>query len=121
VKLKVPDSLTRYRVMAVAVLEKQFGEGEATVTARLPLMVRPRRRASSIRRSLRSAGGDPEPDRRSAAGAGGGARSNVRLVQGQGRAVTVPANDRVEVRFAAAAAAPGNGALPAGRSLGQVE
>lgn len=42
VPLKVPDSLTRYRIMAVAAAgEKQFGKGESTITARLPLMVRP--------------------------------------------------------------------------------
>ena len=42
VAVKLPDNLTRYRVMAVAVAgERQFGTGEATITARLPLMVRP--------------------------------------------------------------------------------
>src|SRR5262249_36835434 len=35
VKVKLPDNLTRYRVMAVAVAgEKQFGIGESTITAR---------------------------------------------------------------------------------------
>lgn len=39
---KLPDNLTRYRVMVVAVAEgKYFGMGEANMTARLPLMVRP--------------------------------------------------------------------------------
>ena len=42
VPVKLPDSLTRYRVMAVAVEgERRFGSGEATIVARLPLMVRP--------------------------------------------------------------------------------
>ncbi|HEY3027025.1 MAG TPA: Ig-like domain-containing protein [Pyrinomonadaceae bacterium] len=42
VKLKLPDNLTRYRVMAVAVAGgKQFGSGESAITARLPLMARP--------------------------------------------------------------------------------
>jgi uncharacterized protein YfaS (alpha-2-macroglobulin family) len=42
VKIKLPDNLTRYRVMAVAVAgEKQFGKGESAITARLPLMARP--------------------------------------------------------------------------------
>jgi uncharacterized protein YfaS (alpha-2-macroglobulin family) len=41
VKVKLPDNLTRYRVMAVAVAgAKQFGLGESSITARLPLMVR---------------------------------------------------------------------------------
>src|SRR3712207_9319472 len=42
VKVKVPDNLTRYRVMAVSVAGgKQFGSGESNITARMPLMVRP--------------------------------------------------------------------------------
>ncbi len=42
VKVKVPDNLTRYRVMAVAVAGgKQFGSGESAITARQPVMVRP--------------------------------------------------------------------------------
>jgi hypothetical protein len=42
VPVKLPDNLTRYRVMAVAVAgSRQFGKGEATITARLPIMVRP--------------------------------------------------------------------------------
>ena len=41
VEYKLPDNLTRYRVMVVAATEKDFGSAEANVTARLPLMVRP--------------------------------------------------------------------------------
>src|SRR4030095_11648364 len=42
VSIKMPDNLTRYRVVAVAVAgDKQFGKGESAITARLPLMVRP--------------------------------------------------------------------------------
>ena len=42
VKVTLPDNLTRYRVMVVAVAgEKQFGKGESSITARLPLMLRP--------------------------------------------------------------------------------
>ncbi len=63
---RLPDNLTRYRVMVVAVAGgKQFGKGESAITARLPLMVRP-----SAPRFLNF--GDrfelpvvrPEPDRR---------------------------------------------------------
>ena len=41
--IKLPDNLTRYRVMVVAVDSNgdQFGTGESNLTARLPLMVRP--------------------------------------------------------------------------------
>src|SRR5262249_1473732 len=42
VELTLPDNLTRYRVVAIAVAgDKQFGKGESALTARLPLMVRP--------------------------------------------------------------------------------
>ncbi len=42
VAVKVPDNLTRYRVMVVGVAEgKYFGAAETNLTARLPLMVRP--------------------------------------------------------------------------------
>ena len=43
VSVELPDNLTRYRVMAVAVDKagNRFGTGESNVTARLPLMVRP--------------------------------------------------------------------------------
>jgi uncharacterized protein YfaS (alpha-2-macroglobulin family) len=40
--IKLPDNLTRYRVMVVAVADgTHFGSTEANLTARLPLMVRP--------------------------------------------------------------------------------
>lgn len=42
VSFKLPDNLTRYRVVAVAADKKsRFGKGESSITARLPLMVRP--------------------------------------------------------------------------------
>ncbi len=42
IPVTLPDNLTRYRVMVVAVAgENRFGSGEANITARLPLMVRP--------------------------------------------------------------------------------
>ena len=42
VAVKLPDSVTRYRVMAIAAArENDFGAQESTITARLPLMVRP--------------------------------------------------------------------------------
>ena len=42
VAVKLPDNLTRYRVMVVAVDEgRQFGMAETNLVARLPLMVRP--------------------------------------------------------------------------------
>lgn len=42
VKLHLPDSLTRYRIMAAAIYgDDSFGSTESNVTARLPLMVKP--------------------------------------------------------------------------------
>ena len=109
VKVKVPDSLTRYRVTAVSVAGgKQFGAGESSITARMPLMVRP-----SAPRFLNF--GDrfelpvvvqnqtDEPLEASVAVRA----ANAELTEGAGRRVRVPANDRVEVRFPVAAARAG--------------
>ncbi len=103
VKVKLPDNLTRYRIMAVAVAGgKQFGGGESTVTARLPLMVRP-----SAPRFLNF--GDKfelpvvlqnQTDTPMEVNVAVRA-ANAELTAGGGRRVTVPANDRVEVRFPA--------------------
>src|SRR6185436_16837307 len=105
VQVKVPDNLTRYRIVAIAVAgDKQFGKGESAITARLPLMVRPSPprflnfgdkfelpvviqnqtdQAMTVKVAVRG--------------------SNAAITAGMGRKVTVPANDRVEVRFPAAA------------------
>jgi alpha-2-macroglobulin len=109
VKVKLPDNLTRYRVMAVAATgDKQFGTGEAAITARLPLMVRP-----SAPRFLNF--GDKfelpvvvQNQTDAAMQVDVAVRmSNAQLTAGAGRRVTVPANDRVEVRFPSAASKPG--------------
>jgi len=42
IKLHLPDSVTRYRIMAAAVAgDNCFGSSESNITARLPLMVKP--------------------------------------------------------------------------------
>ncbi len=102
VKVNLPDNLTRYRVMVVAVDKSgnQFGSGEANITARLPLMVRP-----SAPRFLNfgdrfempivlqnQTAEDFEAELIIQV-------SNLTLDGGQGFKVTVPANDRIEVRF----------------------
>jgi alpha-2-macroglobulin len=101
----MPDNLTRYRVVAIAVAgERDFGKGESAVTARLPLMVRP-----SPPRFLNFGDvfelpvvlqnqTDAPMTVRVAVRA-----SNARITDGAGRQVVVPARDRVEVRFPAAA------------------
>ncbi|RLD02383.1 MAG: hypothetical protein DRI46_00070 [Chloroflexi bacterium] len=102
VRVNLPDNLTRYRVMVVAVDDsgKGFGSGEASITARLPLMVRP-----SAPRFLNfgdrfelpvvlqnQTGEDLETDVLVQL-------SNLELNGDQGYKVTVPAYDRIEVRF----------------------
>lgn len=105
VPVKLPDNLTRYRVMAVAVAgATRFGTGESTLTARLPLTVRPSaprflnfgdrfelpvvlqnqtNRPLNVEVALRAGG--------------------VTLLREAGQQVTVAADDRVEVRFSAEA------------------
>jgi hypothetical protein len=109
VKVKVPDNLTRYRVMAVAVGgDKQFGAGESAITARLPIMARP-----SAPRFLNF--GDKielpvvvqnQTDKPLQIDVAVRA-ANAQLIEGLGRRVTVPANDRVEVRFPSTTTRPG--------------
>lgn len=104
VAVKLPDNLTRYRIMAVAVAGgQQFGLGESSLTARLPLMVRP-----SAPRFLNF--GDQfefpivlqnQTDEPLTVDVALRA-TNLELTGDGGVRVTVPANDRVEVRFPAA-------------------
>ncbi|HET60567.1 MAG TPA: hypothetical protein ENN32_09395, partial [Chloroflexi bacterium] len=104
VSVKMPDNLTRYRIMVVAVDEggTLFGSGESNLTARLPLMVRP-----SAPRFLNF--GDvfelpvvlqnqTDEDMTVEVVA---AATNLAFTKDQGVRVLVPANDRVEVRFPA--------------------
>ncbi|MCP3912771.1 MAG: hypothetical protein GY713_17660 [Actinomycetia bacterium] len=105
VDFTLPDNLTRYRVMAVAVEgDNRFGSDEANITARLPLMIRP-----SPPRFLNfgdefelpvvlqnQTDSDLEVDVVIQT-------SNLTLTAGAGQRVTVPANNRVEARFPAAA------------------
>jgi alpha-2-macroglobulin len=101
VPLELPDNLTRYRIMAVAVEgDRRFGSGESIVTARLPLMVRP-----SPPRFL-NFGDELElpvvlQNQTDAAMTVDVAMrvANAELKAGAGWRVAVPANDRVEVRF----------------------
>ena len=103
INFTLPDNLTRYRIMAVAVAgDNLFGSAESNLTARLPLMVRP-----SAPRFLNY--GDQfelpivvqnqtdEPLEVDVALT----VTNLTLTAGAGQRVTVPANDRVEVRFPA--------------------
>ena len=113
VEIAMPDNLTRYRVIAIAVAgTRQFGKGESAITARLPLMIRP-----SPPRFLNF--GDTfqlpvvvqnQTDAPMTVKLAVGT-TNLALTDGAGRAVTVPANDRVEVQFPAAAELAGTARL----------
>jgi hypothetical protein len=109
VKVKLPDNLTRYRIMAVSVAGgKQFGAGESNITARQPLMARPsapRFLNYGDRAELPVVLQNQTDEAMSVAVA---VRStNADLTDGAGRRVQVPANNRVEVRFPIAAVKPG--------------
>ena len=120
VSYTMPDNLTRYRIMAVAVDgAERYGTGESNVTARLPLMVRP-----SAPRFLNF--GDKfelpvvlqnqtdEPMTVDVASRG----SNVEMLHATGWRVQVPANDRVEVRFPATTAQAGTARFQVGAAAG---
>jgi uncharacterized protein YfaS (alpha-2-macroglobulin family) len=103
VTIKMPDNLTRYRVMVVAVNQgRQFGSGEANMVARLPLMVRPsaprflnfgdRFEMPVVLQNQTDQDLKVEVVARS---------SNLELTGAPGLRVTVPARNRIEVRFPA--------------------
>ncbi len=108
VEVKVPDNLTRYRVMVVAVSGgKQFGKGESAITARLPLMVRPspprflnfgdRFELPVVLQNQTDAAMTVDVAVRGTNISLG----NVPGMSTAGKRVSIPANDRVEVRFPA--------------------
>ena len=114
VTVKLPDNLTRYRVMVVAVDQsgRQFGESDANLVARLPLMVRPSAPrflnfgdTFELPVVLQNQTGEPMTVDVAVRG------DNILLTGSQGMRVTVPARDRVEVRFPAAAQMAGTARL----------
>jgi uncharacterized protein YfaS (alpha-2-macroglobulin family) len=135
VQVKLPDNLTRYRVMAIAVAGgKQFGSGESSITARMPLMVRPSAPRflnfgdqfelpivlqnqtddpMTVDLAVRSNNVLLSVPPTSAAASGLADQSsvatgrNVTKTAMTGRRLTVPANDRVELRIPAAAMTAG--------------
>lgn len=109
VDVKLPDNLTRYRVMAVAVDKgKMFGKAESSITARQPLMVRP-----SAPRFMNF--GDKielpvvvqnQTDKDLTVDVAVRA-VNAELTDGGGKRVLIKANDRAEVRFPVSAVKAG--------------
>ena len=103
VDIALPDSLTRYRIMVVAVEGgKRFGTAEANLTARLPLMARP-----SPPRFLNFGDAFELPvvlqnQTDAPMTVDVAVRAANAKLDAPGQRVDVPANDRVEVRFPAA-------------------
>jgi uncharacterized protein YfaS (alpha-2-macroglobulin family) len=156
VQVKLPDNLTRYRVMAVAVAGgKQFGSGESAITARLRLMARPSAprflnfgdrfelpivlqnqtdQAMTVDVAVRASNAafagsaDILSARPSPARAPASAQSSMvgalnadkmSALPATGRRVTVPANDRVEVRIPASAVRAGTARFQIGAVSGR--
>ena len=113
IPITLPDNLTRYRVMAVAVAgSDRFGTGESTITGALPLTVRPspprflnfgdRAELPVVVQNLTGAPRSTDVVlQASALGVPGAVVTDP--APAVGKRVTVPANGRVEVRFAVAA------------------
>ncbi len=105
VKITLPDNLTRYRIMAVAVTDaKKFGITESAITARQKLSVRPSAPRfmnfgdrAELPVVLQNQTNEPltvEVAIRA---------TNASLTDGSGRRITIAANDRAEIRFPLAA------------------
>lgn len=133
VPFKLPDNLTRYRIVALAAAgTKQFGKGESSLTARQPLMIRPSAprflnfgdhfqlpvvvqnqtdKPMHIDLVCRAANAKIESPN--------GGRPGRGATSVGGYALDVKPNDRVEVRFPCAAAQPGTARFQFGASSGK--
>ncbi len=120
VPIKLPDNLTRYRVMAlVAAGARDFGANESTLTARLPVMARP-----SAPRFLNF--GDKfelpvivQNQTDAPVEVGVVARAtNATIDEPSAKRVKIAANDRVEVRFHAGTVKPGTARFQIGIASG---
>jgi len=120
VEFQLPDSLTRYRVVAMAAdAVHAFGKGESTITARLPLMVRP-----SAPRFLNFGDRCELPvvlqnQTDAALEVQVGLRGANLDVERSAYVLQVPANDRREVRFPVAAAEAGTARVQVIASAGE--
>ncbi len=120
IPVKLPDNLTRYRVMAVAAAgDKFFGATESTITARLPIMVRPsaprflnfgdRFELPVVIQNQTDAPADASVVVRA---------TNASLDAPAAKRVRVPPNDRVEVRFGAGTVKAGTARFQIGVASG---
>jgi hypothetical protein len=113
VPIQLPDNLTRYRITVVAATSgAQFGKGESTLTARLPLMARPSPPRflnfgdeAEVPVLIQNQTDGPVPVAVALRGA------NVDRVGAAGFRATVPAQDRMEVRFPVKTIGPGSARL----------
>lgn len=109
VAIKLPDSLTRYRITAVATNgAKLFGSTESNLTATQPLSVRPSAPrflnlgdTAEIPVVVKNDGKIPQTIDVAIRA------SNINFKAGNGRRVTVPAGDRAEIRFPVTTSATG--------------
>ncbi len=121
VEVKLPDNLTRYRVTVVAVAGgRQFGKAASAITARLPLMVRPSpprflNFGDAFELPVVVQNQTDEPMTVDVAVRA----ANAVFAAGDGRRVTVPANDRVEVRFPTTTASAGTARFQVAATSGQ--
>lgn len=123
VEVELPDSLTRYRIMAVAAHgATQFGKGESSLKARKRLMVRP-----SPPRFLNHGDRAEIPVLiqnldETAMGVKIAMRvANAKLTGPRGLAISVPPRDRVEVRFPVETVLPGRAKMQLIVSSGALE
>jgi uncharacterized protein YfaS (alpha-2-macroglobulin family) len=121
VTFKLPDNLTRYRVMVVAVhADRQFGTAETNLTARLPLMVRlsaPRFLNFGDQFELPVVLQNQTDDVLEVNVAV--RASNLTFTGSTGLRVTIRAHDRVEVRFPAATDKAGTATIQVAASAGE--
>jgi uncharacterized protein YfaS (alpha-2-macroglobulin family) len=120
VDLTLPDNLTRYRLMAVAVHgDDQFGTGESTLTAKLPLMVRPSppRFLNWGDRMAMPVVIQNQTDEAQQVSVAVRA-ANLRFGGQPGKSFEVPARDRVEVRFKAVTEEAGEAIVQVAASTG---
>ncbi len=122
VNINLPDNLTRYRVTAIAVTDsKQFGITESAITAKQRLQVRP-----SAPRFMNF--GDKielpvvvqnQTDKEISVDVAIRA-TNAKLTNGNGKRVTIAANDRAEIRFPVAADKAGTAHFQIGATSGKL-
>ncbi|MEW6278178.1 MAG: alpha-2-macroglobulin family protein, partial [Candidatus Eremiobacterota bacterium] len=119
VPFKLPDNLTRYRIVALAARGRDFGKGESALVARLPLMVRPSPPRflnfgdrCELPVVLQNQTGQPMEVHVVA-------RSSNCKLSAQGYALTVPAENRVEVRFPTQTEKAGTASFQVGAAAGE--